>query len=176
MACTIEEKNSRPCLQAILSFFLPTEKIANKICGCGCTGASIPFLFFLRFRWLMEIAGKLKLLEDCSATPNPNCGCSLNQLFCSYCYGNGSNHLIFVTRIKEVYFGSNQPFSFSVYETWCKQQRTSIIHRPQVKRKKKAVGGKSQTSQILTRSLKIRAKIPTWSDSSFFSKKYHIVK
>jgi hypothetical protein len=57
MACTIEERNSRPCLQAILSFFLPTEKIANKICGCGCTGASIPFLFFLRFRWLMEIAG-----------------------------------------------------------------------------------------------------------------------
>ncbi|KAJ6888025.1 hypothetical protein NC652_029131 [Populus alba x Populus x berolinensis] len=58
--------------------------------------------------WLMEIAGKLKPLEDCTATPNPDCGCSrgLNHLFCSYCYGNGSNHLIFVTRIKEVYFGS----------------------------------------------------------------------
>ncbi|KAL9334701.1 hypothetical protein Peur_071882 [Populus x canadensis] len=25
-------------------FFFPTEKIANKICGCCCTGASIPFL------------------------------------------------------------------------------------------------------------------------------------
>ncbi|KAJ6888026.1 hypothetical protein NC652_029131 [Populus alba x Populus x berolinensis] len=51
----------------------------------------------------MEIAGKLKPLEDCTATPNPDCGCSrgLNHLFCSYCYGNGSNHLIFVTRIKE---------------------------------------------------------------------------
>ncbi|KAJ6976802.1 hypothetical protein NC653_028846 [Populus alba x Populus x berolinensis] len=60
------------------------------------------FLFFLRFSWLMEIAGKLKLLEVCTATPNPDCGCSrgLNHLFCSYCYGNGSNHLIFVTRIK----------------------------------------------------------------------------
>ncbi|KAG6753715.1 hypothetical protein POTOM_041712 [Populus tomentosa] len=49
-----------------------------------------------------EFRGKLKLLEDCTATPNPDCGCSrgLNHLFCSYCYGNGSNHLIFVTRIK----------------------------------------------------------------------------
>ncbi|KAL9372200.1 hypothetical protein Peur_034444 [Populus x canadensis] len=91
---------------SVLSFF-PTEKIANKNCGCGCTGASIPFLFFLRFSWLMEIAGagtswKLKLLEDCTATPNQDCGCSrrLHQLFDSYCYGDGSNHLIFVTRIK----------------------------------------------------------------------------
>uniref|UniRef100_A0A3N7FT09 Uncharacterized protein n=1 Tax=Populus trichocarpa TaxID=3694 RepID=A0A3N7FT09_POPTR len=45
MAWTIQDRNSRPCLQAILSFFcFPTEKIANKICGCCCTGASIPFL------------------------------------------------------------------------------------------------------------------------------------
>jgi hypothetical protein len=30
---------------------------------------------------------KLKLLEDCSATPDPECGC--------YCCGDGSNQLIF---------------------------------------------------------------------------------
>ena len=60
------------------------------------------------------------LLEDCTATPNPNCGCSgggVHQLFDGYCYGDGSNHLIFVTRIKEVYFGSRQPLRFSVWET-----------------------------------------------------------
>eukprot|EP00258_Populus_trichocarpa_P022241 XP_024438260.1 uncharacterized protein LOC112323296 isoform X2 [Populus trichocarpa] len=49
-----------------------------------------------------EFRGKLKLLEDCTATPDPDCGCSrgLHQLFDSYCYGDGSNHLIFVTRTK----------------------------------------------------------------------------
>ncbi|KAL9372195.1 hypothetical protein Peur_034439 [Populus x canadensis] len=136
MAWTILDRNSRPCLQAILgSFFFPTEKIADKICGCCCTGASIPFLSEIHVERLYNqtqnalfsfsitakikfcfVSGKLKLLEDCTATPGRDCGCSrgLQQLFDSYCYGDGSNHLIFVTRIKEVYFGSRQPFGFSV--------------------------------------------------------------
>lgn len=42
-----------------------------------------------------------------TATPNRDCGCSrgLQQLFDSDCYGDGPNHVIFVTRIKAV-FGS----------------------------------------------------------------------
>ncbi|KAJ6888021.1 hypothetical protein NC652_029129 [Populus alba x Populus x berolinensis] len=37
-----------------------------------------------------------------TATPNRDCGCSrgLQQLFDGDCYGDGPNHLIFVTRIK----------------------------------------------------------------------------
>ncbi|KAJ6976800.1 LOW QUALITY PROTEIN: hypothetical protein NC653_028844 [Populus alba x Populus x berolinensis] len=128
MAWTILDRNSRPCLHAILSsFFFPTEKIANKICGCCCTGASIPFLSEIHVDRLynqtqnalfsFSITAMIKFCfvsgsqihegnrgcrRTATATPNRDCGCSrgLQQLFDSDCDGDGPNHLIFVTRIK----------------------------------------------------------------------------
>ncbi|KAL9334704.1 hypothetical protein Peur_071885 [Populus x canadensis] len=70
------------------------------------------------FQWEKEVNRELETeaVGGLQSTPNRDCGCSrgLQQLFDSYCYGDGSNHLIFVTRIKAVFFGSRQPFGFSV--------------------------------------------------------------
>ncbi|KAJ6888010.1 hypothetical protein NC652_029119 [Populus alba x Populus x berolinensis] len=101
------------------------KKIANKICGCCCTGASIPFLSEIHVDRLynqtqnalfsFSITAMIKFCfvsgsqihegnrgcrRTATATPNRDCGCSrgLQQVFDSDCYGDGPNHL--VTRIK----------------------------------------------------------------------------